>query len=95
MPGFHQTLVAIQLLFLRSDVLVVPMSFLSAVAASLGIFAFSRSLGWPGFYPLAAALLPWMMPAFLLHASTSNFDILTGLLAVAGVVLPASRVRRD
>jgi len=79
MPAFHQTLVAIQLLFLRSDILVVPMSFLSAVAASLGIFAFSRSLGWSGHLPLAAALLPWMMPAFLLHASTSNFDILTGL----------------
>ena len=35
MPAFHQTLVAVQLLFLRSDILVVPMSFLSAVAASL------------------------------------------------------------
>jgi hypothetical protein len=82
MPAFHQTLVAIQLLFLRSDILVVPMSFLSAVAVSLGIFAFSRSLGWPGYLPLAAAVLPWLMPAFLLHASTANFDILTGLWLV-------------
>lgn len=78
-PAFHQTLVAIQLLFLRSDVLVVPTSFLAALAVSLGVFAFARSLGWPAPLPLAAALVPWAMPAFLLHATTANFDILTGL----------------
>jgi hypothetical protein len=79
MPGFHQTLVAMQLLFLRADVLVVPMSFLIGLATSVGIFAFSRSLGWPGALPLAAACLPWMMPELLLHASAPNFDILIGL----------------
>ena len=48
LPGFHQTLVAMQLLFLKADILVVPMSFLIGLAASLGIFAFGRSLRWPG-----------------------------------------------
>jgi hypothetical protein len=79
LPGFHQTLVAMQLLFLHSDILVVPMSFLTGLAVSVGIFAFARSLRWPAPLPLVAALLPWTMPAFLLHSSASNFDILTGL----------------
>jgi hypothetical protein len=60
-------------------VLVVPMSFLTAAVTSLGVFAFARSLRWPGHLPLGAALMPWAMPAFLLHASAPNFDILTGL----------------
>ena len=75
----HQVLVAIQLLFLRSDALVVPTSFATALLTSLASFAFARSLGWRAPLPLAAALLPWTMPAFLLHATAPNFDVLTGL----------------
>ena len=49
--------------------------------------ASSRSVeAWAG-PPLAAALLPWMMPAFLLHASTSNFDILTGFWLLLALYL--------
>ena len=75
----HQTLVAIQLLFLRTDALVVPTSFAIALLTSLAAFTFARSLGWRAPLPLATALLPWTMPAFLLHATVPNFDVLTGL----------------
>jgi hypothetical protein len=82
LPAFHQVLVSIQILFLRSDVLVVPTSFLTGIAVSIAVFAFARSLGWRGHLPLGAALVLWTMPAFLLHVSTTNFDILTGLWLV-------------
>jgi hypothetical protein len=77
-----QVVAAIQFAFLRSDVLVNVFSFATAAMAALGVFALARSLlpaparhGWP---PLAAALAPFTMPMFLLHASTSNFDIFAG-----------------
>ena len=78
----HEAVVAVQLVFLRSDVLVNVFSFVTAGMASLAIFAFVRSVlpaperhGW---LPLAAALVPFTMPLFLLHASVSNFDVFEG-----------------
>jgi len=79
MQYLHQTVVAVQLLFLRSDILVNPTSFLAAALACTAIFALARSLGWPAPYPLFAALVPLSMPVLLLHASTSNFDTFTAL----------------
>lgn len=78
----HQVVVAVQLLFVRSDVLVNVFSFATAGMAALGIFTFVRSMlpahARHGWLPLAVALLPFTMPLFLLHASASNFDIFTG-----------------
>ena len=78
-----QVTAAIQFVFLRSDVLVNVFSFLAASMASLGIYAFARSLlpsGEPRpWLALGAALLPFSMPMVLLHASTSNFDVFEGL----------------
>jgi hypothetical protein len=82
MQYLHQTVVAVQLLFLRSDVLVNPTSFVAVSLTSLTIFALARSLGWPSPYPLFAALVPLAMPIVLLHASTSNFDTFTALWLV-------------
>ena len=82
MQYFHQTVVAVQLLFLRSDVLVNPFSFLAASLTSAAIFALARSLGWPRPYPLFAALTPLAMPIVLLHAVTSNFDTFIALWIV-------------
>jgi 4-amino-4-deoxy-L-arabinose transferase-like glycosyltransferase len=82
MQYLHQTVVAVQLLFLRSDVLVNPTSFLAAGLTGVAIFALARSLGWPAPYPLFAALVPLSMPILLLHASTSNFDTFTALWIV-------------
>jgi hypothetical protein len=79
MQYLHQTVVAVQLLFLRSDVLVNPTSFVAATLACTAVFALARSLGWPAPYPLFAALVPLSMPLLLLHASTSNFDTFTAL----------------
>ena len=79
MQYFHQTVVAVQLLFLRSDVLVNPFSFLAASLTIAAIFALARSLGWPRPYPLFAALTPLAMPIVLLHAVTSNFDTFIAL----------------
>jgi Dolichyl-phosphate-mannose-protein mannosyltransferase len=82
MQYLHQTVVAVQLLFFRSDVLVNPTSFFAAGLTSVAIFALARSLGWPAPYPLFAALVPLSMPIVLLHASTSNFDTFTALWLV-------------
>ena len=82
MQYLHQTVVAVQLLFLRSDILVNPTSFVAASLTCLGVFVLARSLGWPAPYPLFAALVPLSMPIFLLHASTSNFDTFTALWLV-------------
>ena len=82
MQYFHQTVVAVQLLFLRSDVLVNPFSFLAASMTSVAIYALARSLGWPRPYPLFAALTPLAMPILLLHAVTSNFDTFIALWIV-------------
>ncbi len=82
MQYLHQTVVAVQLLFLRSDVLVNPMSFLAASLTAVAVFALARSLGWPAPYPLFAALAPLSMPILLLHAATSNFDTFTALWLV-------------
>jgi hypothetical protein len=82
MQYLHQTVVAVQLLFLRSDVLLNPTSFLAVSLMSLGIFALARSLGWPAPYPVFAALVPLAMPIVLLHATTSNFDTFTALWLV-------------
>ena len=84
--GFLQYLpqvgAAIQFVFLRSGVLVNAFSFVTALMAAVGVFAFARSLlpnderrGW---LALGAALLPFTMPMVLLHASTSNFDLFAG-----------------
>ena len=79
----HQDVVALQFLFLRSEVLVDAFSCLVAVVVGLTLFAFSRCLLPPslrhGFLPIATALLPLTMPLVLLHASTSNFDLFEGL----------------
>ena len=48
---------AVELLFLRSDVLVNVGSFVAVSLTSLGISALARSLRWPTPYPLFAALL--------------------------------------
>jgi 4-amino-4-deoxy-L-arabinose transferase-like glycosyltransferase len=77
MQYLHQLVVAVQLLFLKSDVLVNVTSFVAVSLTSLGIYALARSLRWPTPYPLFAALVPWSMPIVLLHASTSNFDTFT------------------
>ena len=82
MQYFHQTVVAVQLLFLRTDVLVNPFSFMAASLTSVAIFALARSLGWPRPYPLFAALTPLAMPILLLHAVTSNFDTFIALWIV-------------
>jgi len=82
MQYLHQTVVAVQLLFLRSDVLVNPTSFLAVSLTAVGVFALARSLGWPAPYPIFAALVPLTMPILLLHASTSNFDTFTALWLV-------------
>ena len=82
MQYLHQTVVAVQLLFLRSDVLVNPTSFLAASLTAVAVYALARSLGWPAPYPWFAALAPLTMPILLLHASTSNFDTFTGLWLV-------------
>ena len=77
-----QVVAAIQFTFLRSDALVNPFSFVTALMAGLGIFALARSLlpndvrrSW---LALGAATAPFTMPMVLLHASTSNFDIFAG-----------------
>jgi hypothetical protein len=82
MQYLHQTVVAVQLLFLRSDVLVNPTSFVAASLTSVAVFVLARSLGWPRPYPLFAALAPLAMPILLLHATTSNFDTFTALWLV-------------
>jgi hypothetical protein len=82
MQYLHQTVVAVQILFLRSDVLINPTSFASAALTCVGVYVLARSLRWPAPYPLFAALVPLSMPIFLLHASTSNFDTFTALWLV-------------
>jgi 4-amino-4-deoxy-L-arabinose transferase-like glycosyltransferase len=81
-PYLHQVVVAFQLVFLRSDVLVNLTSTAVVGLASLTAFAFARSLGWHGWLPLVAVLVPWAMPEVLLHASTSNFDTFEALWLV-------------
>ncbi|MGE3907891.1 MAG: ArnT family glycosyltransferase [Chloroflexota bacterium] len=82
MQYLHQTFVAVQFLFLRTDVLVNPTSFVAACLTGLAVFASARSLGWSRPYPLFAALALLSMPLVLLHATTSNFDIFTALWIV-------------
>jgi hypothetical protein len=82
MQYFHQTVVALQLLFLRTDVLVNPFSFLAASLTSVVIYRLAWSLGWPRPYPIFAALTPLAMPILLLHATTSNFDTFVALWIV-------------
>jgi hypothetical protein len=72
MQYLHQTVVAVQFLFLRSDVLVNPTSFVSVSLMSVAVFALARSLGWPSPYPVFAALAPLSMPIVLLHATTGS-----------------------
>ena len=85
MQYLHQLVVALQLLLLRSDVLVDVTSFVAVSLTSLGIYAHARSLRWPAPYSLFAALSIWAMPLVLLHASTSNFDTFTALWLVLGL----------
>ena len=78
-PQLHQTLVAYQLVFLQADVLVNPLSFVTALMMAAALYAMATSVGWRGYLPLVAALVPFTMPLFLMHASGSRFDILEGL----------------
>ncbi|MCC6175091.1 MAG: hypothetical protein IT305_07290 [Chloroflexi bacterium] len=79
----HQDVVALQLLFLRSDALVNVFSAMVMGVAALTLSLFARSILPPGarhgFVPIATGLLPLTMPLMLLHASTSNFDLFEGL----------------
>ncbi|MCC7371783.1 MAG: glycosyltransferase family 39 protein [Chloroflexi bacterium] len=85
MQYFHQTVVAVQLLFLRTDVLVNPFSFLAASATTVVVYALARGLGWPKPYPVFAALTPLAMPMLLLHTTTSNFDTFIALWIVSAL----------
>lgn len=75
-PYLHQALIAHQLVFLRSDALVNPLSFMAVLSISAALYAFTRSLHWHGYLPLLTACLPFTIPIVLMHASTSNFDTL-------------------
>jgi 4-amino-4-deoxy-L-arabinose transferase-like glycosyltransferase len=75
-PQLYPVLLAYQLVFLKADALVNMVSVMAAIMTAAGLYALARSFGCQGYVPLVAALLPFTMPLFLLHASASRFDIL-------------------
>ena len=95
MQYLHQTVVAVQLLFLRSDVLVNPTSFLAAGLTAVAVYRAGPEPRLAGAVPPLRGAGPALdadPAAARLHQQLRHVH---GALAGAGALLPAARLRQE